>query len=169
MVRLTDHGRDKQFVRHPGYSAHVILLHPKSRGQVALHSADPLASPKIQLNMLSHPDDVENLTVGVKKTRALLASSAFSEYLADEVFPGEDCQADEAIEAWLRGNAEHVYHPVGTCKMGVDAMAVVDPELLSRSYSNNNKQHIITFIVIEGAEHECITDSSIRKLYQGKN
>ena len=135
-VKLNDHGRDKAIMRSHGYSAHVVLLRPKSRGQVSLYSADPLAAPKIQLNMLSHPDDVKELIAGVKKTRALLSSSVFSEYMADELFPGEGCQSDEAIEEWLRRSANHVYHPIGTCKMGVDDMAVVDPQLRVHGLKN---------------------------------
>jgi choline dehydrogenase-like flavoprotein len=135
-VKLNDHGRDKNIIRSHGYSAHVVLLRPKSRGQVSLYSADPLAAPKIQLNMLSHPDDVKELIAGVKKTRALLSSAVFSEYMADELFPGEGCQSDEAIEEWLRRSANHVYHPVGTCRMGVDDMAVVDPQLRVHGLQN---------------------------------
>lgn len=135
-VKLNDHGRDKAIMRSRGYSAHVVLLRPKSRGQVSLVSADPLAAPKIHLNMLSHPDDVKDLIAGVRRTRALLSASAFSEYLADEQFPGEICQSDEAIEEWLRRSANHVYHPVGTCKMGVDDMAVVDPQLRVHGLKN---------------------------------
>ena len=112
--KINDHGRDNKILRSRGYSAHVALLRPKSCGQVSLVSADPLAAPKIHLNMLSHPDDVKDLIAGVKKTRALLSASAFSEYLADELFPGEGCQSDETIEEWLRRSANHVYHPIGT-------------------------------------------------------
>ena len=134
--RVNHHGRELKFMMRYGYSAHVALLRPKSRGQVSLFSSDPLAAPKINLNMLSHPDDIRDLTAGVKETRKLLSASAFSEHMADEVFPGEGCQSDEAIEEFLRRKAEHIYHPVGTCKMGVDDMAVVDPRLKVHGLQN---------------------------------
>ena len=134
--KVNEHGRDLRFMMNYGYSAHVALLRPKSRGQVSLFNSNPLASPKIDLNMLSHPDDVRDLTVGVRATRKLLAASAFSEFMADEVYPGEGCQSDEAIEEFLRRKANHIYHPVGTCKMGVDDMAVVDPRLKVHGLQN---------------------------------
>jgi choline dehydrogenase-like flavoprotein len=128
-TKMNDHGRDLKFLIDAGYSAHVTLLRPKSRGQVRLNSSDPLAAPNIQLNMLSHPDDVRDLSMGVRKTRELMRASAFSGYIGEEVFPGEGCESDEAIEEFLRRKANHIYHPVGTCKMGVDELAVVDPQL----------------------------------------
>ena len=134
--KVNEHGRDLRFMMNYGYSAHVALLRPKSRGEVSLFNSNPLASPKIDLNMLSHPDDVRDLTFGVRATRKLLAASAFSEFMADEVYPGEGCQSDEAIEEFLRRKANHIYHPVGTCKMGVDDMAVVDPRLKVHGLQN---------------------------------
>lgn len=126
---MNDHGRDLKLMTSPGYSAHVTLLRPKSRGQVTLNSSDPQADPNIQLNMLSHPDDVRDLSNGVRKTRELLRASAFSGYMGEEKFPGEGCESDAAIEEFLRRKANHIYHPVGTCKMGSDEQAVVDPQL----------------------------------------
>mgnify|MGYP001942466091 CR=1 FL=1 len=134
--KMNDHGRDMKILQSYGYSSHVCLLRPKSRGSVKLNSSDPIAAPKINLNMLSHPDDVKDLIKGVKKTRELLTADAFKEYLSDEVFPGEGCQSDEALEEFLRRKAVQVHHPVGTCKMGVDAMAVVDPELRVHGLKN---------------------------------
>ena len=128
-VQLDDHGRNFKMMSKYGYSAHVSLLRPKSRGTVTLNSSDPLAPAKIHLNMLSDPDDVSRLVEGVKKTRKLLDAPVFDKYMTEEVYPGVGCQSDESITEFLRRKANHIYHPVGTCKMGTDDMSVVDPEL----------------------------------------
>lgn len=128
-VKMNDHGRDIKSLMSYGYTAHVTLLRPKSRGHVTLNCPDPLAPPKIQLNMLSHPQDLKDLIKGVRKTRALMQAPAFDNHLAEEISPGEQCQTDEEIAEFIREKANHIYHPIGTCKMGIDDMAVVDPEL----------------------------------------
>jgi len=131
-AKLDDHGRNLKMLLTHGYSGHVTLLRPKSRGSVTLNSSDPQAAPKIHLNMLSHPDDVKDLIAGVRKTRELMLAPAFDDYLGDEVFPGAGCESDEAMEEFIRRKANHIYHPIGTCKMGTDDMAVVDPKLRVR-------------------------------------
>ncbi|BFM17371.1 GMC family oxidoreductase N-terminal domain-containing protein [Maricurvus nonylphenolicus] len=128
-ARFNDHGRDWRFTSRYGYSAHITLLRPKSRGSVTLTDRDPTSDPHIHLNMLAHKDDVQRLVDGIKTTRELLRAEAFDEYLDTEVFPGEGAQTDEQLEQFLRAKANHIYHPVGTCKMGRDAESVVDPEL----------------------------------------
>jgi len=131
-AKLNDHGRDLVALAGIGYSAHVTLLRPKSRGEVTLNSRSPKDSPNIDLNMLTHPDDVKDLMAGLRKTRELMGASAFKDYMSDEVFPGADCETDEQLEEYMRRKANHIYHPIGTCKMGVDDMAVVDSELKVR-------------------------------------
>ena len=128
-AKMNDHGRDIKSLMSYGMTGHVTLLRPKSRGHVGLISSDPTAAPKIQLNMLSHPDDMKDMVVGVRKTRELMDSPVFSEYKTEELYPGDGCESDAAIEEFLRRKANHIYHPIGTCKMGIDDMAVVDPQL----------------------------------------
>jgi len=115
-----------------GFSLHVCALRPRSRGEVGLHSADPLADPRIQPNYLADPADLMSLVAGVRAARRILAARAFDPYRGPELFPGDDVRSEVAIEAFIRQRCETLYHPVGTCKMGVDAMAVVDPELRVR-------------------------------------
>jgi len=126
---MEDHGRDVKAAMRYAYSAHVCLLRPQSRGSVGLQDAQPGSDPKIHLNMLSHADDMAIMVEAVKKTRAYLRAKVFDEYRTEEVRPGDGCDSDADIEAFLKERANHIYHPVGTCKMGSDSLAVVDDNL----------------------------------------
>ena len=112
-----------------GYALHVCSLRPHSRGRITLASADPMAAPLIDPCYLSHPADMPLMVAGVKAARRLLAASAFDPYRGREIFPGPQARTDLDIEAFIRRKAETIYHPVGTCKMGHDPMAVVDDTL----------------------------------------
>lgn len=124
---LRDHGR--QFTLGHGCTIHACQLRPHSRGEVGLTSADPLAPPRIQPNYLSHPDDVQAMLQATHWARRLFRTRAFSRVNGGEDSPGEQVRSDEEIIADIRQRAETIYHPAGTCRMGVDAMAVVDPQL----------------------------------------
>ena len=126
---MKDHG--KQTVPKDGFSVHVCQLRPESRGRVGLASADPLADPAIFANYLASDEDRRALREGVKMIRDVAGQKALTAIRGDEVFPGASVKTDAEIDAWIRQTAETIYHPVGTCRMGVpgDAMAVVDPEL----------------------------------------
>lgn len=115
-----------------GFSLHVCVLRPRSRGDIGLSSADPLADPRIQPNYLADPADLRTLVAGVRAARCILAARAFDSYRGPELFPGDGVRSDAAIEDFIRRRCETLYHPVGTCKMGIDALAVVDPELKVR-------------------------------------
>lgn len=128
-ARLRDHGRDLRFLCGEGYSLHVCNLRPKSRGEIRLASRDPLAKPQIFANYLSHPEDMERMVKGVKLAQKILAAPAFDPYRGTELVPASDCRTDSDIQRFIRHCAETIYHPVGTCKMGDDATAVVDAEL----------------------------------------
>ena len=104
----------------------VILLHPESRGSVTLRSADPAAKAVIRHNFLSAPGDLETLRRGVKAAREVYASEPLKAMLGAEVWPGAAVQSDGEIDAYIRATAGLIYHPVGTCRMGADADAVVD-------------------------------------------
>jgi choline dehydrogenase len=115
-----------------GFAIGIALQHPKSTGQIALRSADPFAAPKIHPNYLSNESDVVTLIEGVKLGRRIANAKALQPYRGEEVWPGHDARNDERLTAFLRATTETLYHPVGTCKMGVDAMAVVDPTFCVR-------------------------------------
>jgi choline dehydrogenase len=112
-----------------GFTAVPSIMIPKSVGALTLRSPDPHAAPRIETNALSHPDDVALLVEGIKLSRRLFAAHAFDPYRGDELVPGRALQTDAELEASIRANAQTLYHPVGTCKMGRDDLAVVDAEL----------------------------------------
>jgi len=124
---LKDHGR--QIMLGYGYTLHICDLKPKSRGFIALKTANPLDEPLIQPRYLTEEDDWVNLVNGYKIGRKLLKSKAFAPYRDEEVAPGSLVESDDQIREDIRKRAESIYHPVGTCKMGNDNMAVVDHQL----------------------------------------
>ena len=126
MAMLDDHAR-KLHLGH-GYSCHMCLLRPKSIGEVSLASPDPLAAPLINPRFLEHPDDIESMVKGFKLTRKIMDAPALANNRSSD-FQTANVHTDDEIRAVIRATSDTVYHPVGTCKMGVDAMAVVDPRL----------------------------------------
>ncbi|MFA6311221.1 MAG: GMC family oxidoreductase N-terminal domain-containing protein [Sterolibacterium sp.] len=114
-----------------GYSCHVCLLRPKSVGTVSLASADPAAAPRIDPKFFDHPDDLEAMVDGFKLTRRLMDAPAFTGIRSGEVYTS-GIHSDDEIREELKNRADTIYHPVGTCKMGIDALAVVDPQLRVR-------------------------------------
>jgi choline dehydrogenase-like flavoprotein len=127
MAMVDDHGR--KFHWGSGFSCHFCLLRPKSRGSVSLGNADPMAPPAIDPNFLGHPDDLESMVTGFKTTRRLMQTPALQALQKKDVFTA-GIRTDDEIRAILRQRFDTLYHPVRSCKMGVnDAMAVVDPKL----------------------------------------
>ena len=124
-----DSGRDLKLMSRSGYSCHVCVLRPKSRGRTLLRSADPDAPPRIELNFFDHEDDRKTLVDGIRIARKILAAPSFDDYRGAEINPGADAQEDDEILARCKQKLGLVYHPVGTCKMGHDEMAVVDDTL----------------------------------------
>lgn len=132
---LVDHGRTKPWGH--GFTIHFCNLYPKSRGEILLKNIDGEISADIRPNYLSHEDDIKPLVAGFKCCRKISNTSPLSDG-AKEWIPGEEVQSDEEIIEYLRSNAESVYHPVGTCKMGVegDELAVVDESLNVKGIRN---------------------------------
>ena len=115
-----------------GYCFDVGPVRTTSRGWVRLRSADPLAKPRILLNGLSQTRDHEEFRQCLRITREIAAQKAFDFCRGPEVSPGPDVKSDRDIDAYIRANANSAYHPCGTCRIGTDDMAVVDPELRVR-------------------------------------
>ena len=112
-----------------GFTFGPTLLRPQSRGRITLRSNDPFEAPAIQPDYLASESDLQTLVEGINISRSIAETKAFSEYCGDEAYPGDETVSDESISAYVRDYAETLYHPVGTCKMGGDPMAVVDSQL----------------------------------------
>ena len=115
-----------------GFTLAVILMRPDSRGAITLASDDPVAKPVIHANYLSAPRDAETLLAGIKYARTLAAAKPFDALRGEEHLPGNAVTSDDDLVAFLRQKSETLYHPVGTCKMGNDSLAVVDASLKVR-------------------------------------
>ncbi|HEY5946559.1 MAG TPA: GMC family oxidoreductase N-terminal domain-containing protein [Kofleriaceae bacterium] len=126
----SDEPRDRTFGRYASMAPG--LIYPRSHGEIRLRSADPMAAPLIDPKYFSDPADLEHLVDGVKLTREIAATSPLKEMVGAEAFPGPSVASDDELRAYVRQSAQTIFHPTGTCKMGTDAMAVVDPELRVR-------------------------------------
>lgn len=124
---MQDHGKVQ--IQKDGFTFHVCQLRPESRGRVGLRSADPTDDPAIFANYLSAEEDRRALREGVRMMRDVARQASLKPYIKAEFAPGEDVRSDAEIDAWIRRSAETIYHPVGTCRMGEDDGAVVDPRL----------------------------------------
>ncbi len=112
-----------------GYALSTVSLYPQARGTIRLSSADPREPPRIDPNLLGDPADMAPLVRGLQLSRRLFAAKPFARYDAVEVSPGSKAQTNAELEAHVRKTSSTVHHPVGSCRMGVDAGAVVDPQL----------------------------------------
>jgi choline dehydrogenase len=112
-----------------GFAISPVGLYPRSRGRVTLASSDPFAAPLIDPNLLAVAEDVAPLVRGIRLARRVFAAPAFAPYRAQESAPGRSAESDADLIAYIRAQAYTVHHPVSTCRMGSDALAVVDPQL----------------------------------------
>lgn len=127
---VDDHAR-RLHLGH-GYSCHICVLQPHSRGSVSLLNDDPMGPPAIDPNYLADPRDLEVLIKGTKLARAIMKAPPLAAYEDKEMFGVGGEMSDVRWESLIRKRADTIYHPVGTCKMGTDDMAVVDPDLRLR-------------------------------------
>ena len=119
----------RQLEREPGMTVAVCPVRPESRGTIMAQSPDPLQYPTIRPNYLSAPNDLRVLIAGIHHTRRIFAQPALAAFSVEETVPGSATTSDEAFGEFARHAGTNVFHPVGTCKMGTDPMAVVDPRL----------------------------------------
>jgi choline dehydrogenase len=119
----------RQLEREPGMTVAVCPVRPESRGTIMAQSPDPLQYPAIRPNYLSAPSDLRVLISGINQTRKIFAQPAMAPYSVEETAPGPDIATDDQFSEFARKAGTNVFHPVGTCKMGTDPMAVVDPRL----------------------------------------
>jgi choline dehydrogenase-like flavoprotein len=125
--KLVDHGRKTVFGH--GYSCHVCLLRPTSRGRVRLASADPMAAPAIDPAFLAERDDVDAMVRGFKAMRHVLSQPALARFGGRELAASAGARTDAQIEAFMRERVDTIYHPVGSCRMGPGERDVVDASL----------------------------------------
>jgi choline dehydrogenase len=149
-AQLDDHGRNR--LPGHGYTVHACVLRPRSRGRIRLRSANPAEPPRIEARYLTTPEDLPVLLEGVHVSRELLCTAPFAPYRGEEIFPGSAATTRAAIEEVVRRKAETIYHPVGTCRMGTDAAAVVDPQLR-----------------VQGVERLRVVDASVMPTLVGGN
>jgi choline dehydrogenase len=112
-----------------GFSLSAIHLNPDARGSCEIASADPLAPPSIRFNFLRTRSDIDAMIAGMKFARHVVGQPAMRPYVAEEILPGPSVRTDAEYEASLRANGISNLHPVGTCRMGAEGSAVVDPRL----------------------------------------
>ncbi len=121
--------------REPGATVAVSIARPESRGSIMARSADPLERPAIRPNYLSAPADIRVIEAGIAIARRIFSQPAFNRHSAGEIVPGPDVRTPDEILDYVRRFGTTIYHPVGTCRMGEDPMAVVDSRLRVRGMS----------------------------------
>ena len=122
-------GRERRVAKRRGITMNINVLRSDSTGSIHIKSSHSSDAPAIQFNFLSSSLDCDGLLVAMRKARELMATSPMAEIVSEEIAPGVALQSDEELLEWVRHHGETTYHPVGTCKMGSDPMAVVDNEL----------------------------------------
>jgi choline dehydrogenase-like flavoprotein len=125
-----DYGR--AHVPGHGMTLEAAFLQPLGRGSVTLASTDPAVPPLIDPAYGACPEDIRGLVLALRRSREIMQAPAFRAFTAGELYPGPERQTDEELADYARQSAITTYHPVGTCRMGVDALAVVDPRLRVR-------------------------------------
>ena len=129
---LDNHGRTR--LPGDGYTVHATMLRPRSRGRLSLVSGRAADKPRIQANYLGDAEgfDLKVMVEGAKIARDVLAQEAFAPYRGAPIYPARNDLSDMELAAFVRAKAESIYHPIGTCRMGEDDAAVVDPHLRVR-------------------------------------
>jgi choline dehydrogenase len=118
-----------KIARQSGVTCYAHPMRPESKGHIHITSADPLRPPAINFNFLSSPIDAELTVRAVRIACSVMHAPAMAPLKVTEIAPGNQRTSDDAILDWVKQAAETTYHPVGTCKMGADPMAVVDHRL----------------------------------------
>lgn len=129
---LDDHGRNR--LKGDGYTVHACFLRPRSRGRITLASGSASDKARIEANYLSDEEgfDLKMMVECARISRDVLAQKAFAPYRGEPIHPSRNDCSDEELADFIRAKAESVYHPIGTCRMGSDDAAVVDPQLRVR-------------------------------------
>ena len=127
MALYRNNGRE--LIPEHGFGVHINAVKPRSTGRLRVASADPASPPQIDQNYLADPRDLDVMRAGIRIAREVFRQRAFDPYRGEELDPGAGVQRDSDLDAYVREKSEADYHSVGTCKMGRDALAVVDERL----------------------------------------
>jgi len=127
---------DDSILPFPAVTVLLNKSHPKSVGQIRLRSADPVEAPKIECKLLENEEDLATLVRGSEIVQRIMTSSPIADLVEEEIRPGIAYSDREAIAAYIKSHTDLAYHPVGTCRMGIDGEAVVTPELQVRGIDN---------------------------------
>jgi choline dehydrogenase len=119
-----------------GYQVNVGAKRSKSRGWVRLRDADPESLPQVRFNYMTHPQDWLEMRASIRLTREIFQQEAMAPYRGRELAPGDDYQSDESLDRFIKDKVESAYHPCGTCRMGNDESAVVDPYCRVNGFDN---------------------------------
>jgi choline dehydrogenase len=134
---LTEPGaRGPRIARQSGFTCYAHPMRPESKGHVHIVSKDPAQAPAINFNFLSAPADGALTLRAIEIARSIMTAPAMAPLKLNEIAPGTDRTTDDEILDWVRSTAETTYHPVGTCRMGTDGAAVVDPRLRVHGIAN---------------------------------
>ena len=122
-------GQDVVLIKEPIVLGSVWLCHPTSRGTVSLRSVDPSDDPVIAHQVIGEQADVAGLVAGIRKIREIFAAEPMAPYVVEESSPGTEIDSEDELAGYLRASTHRGEHGIGTCRMGGDSAAVVDPEL----------------------------------------
>jgi choline dehydrogenase len=128
-VSYSDANKRAEMDKEPGMTLSVYQLRPESKGSIHIRSADPYAPPAIRPNFLTDSEDCRVIVAGMRIGREVMEHPLFDPYRLYEMNPGETARTDEQLLEFCRRTSQTAYHPIGTCKMGNDPMAVVDDRL----------------------------------------
>src|SRR3546814_3838122 len=117
---------------HPGLTIGVVQLSPRSRGRLHIASPDANIAPRIYPDQFEDEEDIRVLTSGIRIARTIASQAALSRFVVTELRPGTETSSDDEIVDYIRQSGQTSYHPIGTCKMGNDDLAVVDDRLRVR-------------------------------------
>jgi choline dehydrogenase-like flavoprotein len=149
---MQPHGKGLFTTARFGYVLHVCHMRPASRGRITLRTADPFDPPRIEANYFEKKTELDALVKGVKIARDILNQPALQAFNGGEEVPGPAVRTDADIRSFILAKMETVYHTAGSCKMGIDPLAVVDPQLR-----------------VHGIENLRVIDSSIMPTITGSN
>jgi len=147
-----------EFLAQPAVTGLTNVHRPYSAGWVKLRSNDPREQVSIQPNLFADHRDVETLVAGHHLMRKIFSTKPLADHVVAELKPGPSCQSFDELASFIKANSVGVYHPAGTCKMGVDPLSVVDPKLRVRGVTSLYvaDASIMPFVVSANLNANCI-------------